>query len=331
METGRKEMTLKGLEIFRQVAKNGSVQEVAEDCGLSISTVSHHLRSLENSLGVDLMDHNRRPMVLTPAGTIFLRYVEDGLRMIRRGEFELTSGNLIEARNLRLGIVDDFDSEIAPELAQLLAGSMPNCVFKHHTRPSHEILGLLVDNDLDICVSSRPLNELPGLIEYPLLRDPFIVAVPISCDVPPADLLAGKGDLPFLRYSQSQMIGRIVDIQLRRLRVSLPNRFEFESNQSILGVVAAAGGWAITTPSSYMRARRFHHQLAIHPFPGPSFSRTISLFTTETYVQAIAETVLSALRRLIRLRFVEPAVAELPWIADSFFLMPEASHDIANS
>lgn len=325
MEAKRRNITLKGLEVFQQVAKVGSVQDVAEDTGLSISTVSHHLRSLEDSLGVDLLDHGRRPMVLTPAGVVFLRYVEDGLRMIRRGEFELTSGNLFEARNLRLGIVDDFDSEIAPELAQLLAGAMPRCVFKHFTRPSHEILGLLVDQELDIGVSIRPQNDLPGIIEYPLMRDPFVVATPVSCTWTPAELLAGKGDLPLLRYTNNQMIGRVIETQLRRMRVSLPNRFEFESNQSILGMVASSGGWAITTPASYLRAKRFHKMVQLHPFPGPGFSRTMSLMTTEVYVQAVAETVLAALRRLIRVRFVEPAIAEMPWLASSFFVMPDSA------
>lgn len=320
-----KGVTLKGLEMFQNVAKTGSMQLVAEETGLSISTVSHHLNTLEDSLGVDLLDHKRRPMVLTPAGVVFLRYIEEGLHLIRRGQFELSSGNLFEARSLSLGIVDDFDSEVAPELAHLLAGAMPKCVFKHVTRPSHEILGMLVEQELDIGVSTRPHNELPGLVEYPLLRDPFVVALPVGCSEAPADLLSGKGNLPLLRYTQTQLIGRSVEVQLRRLRVSLPNRFEFESNQSILGVVAGSGGWAVTTPASYMRAKRFHNQIKLLPFPGPSFARTMSLFTTEFYVHAVAETVLSALRQLIRSRFVDPAIAEMPWLADSFFLMPDAT------
>ena len=63
-----------------------------------------------------LLDHSRRPMVLTPSGTIFLRYVDEGLSLIHRGEIELTSGNLIESRTLRLGVVDDFENDVTPEL-----------------------------------------------------------------------------------------------------------------------------------------------------------------------------------------------------------------------
>jgi DNA-binding transcriptional LysR family regulator len=319
----RTNLSLKSLELFQLVAKSGSVQKVASDTGLSISTVSHHLRSLEKALNVSLLDHSRRPMILTPAGVSFLRYVEGGLRLIRKGEVQLKSGNPTEARDLRLGIVDDFDSAIAPELAQILAVAMPRCTFRHHTRLSHEIIQLLMENRLDVGVATRPVNDVPGLIEYPLLRDPFVIAAPASCMATPEELLSGESGLPFLRYARSQIIGSRIEAHLRRIRVSLPNRFEMESNQSLIGMVAEGSGWAITTPASYMRAARFHRQVTLHPFPGKGFSRTVSLFTTEVYVLSVAEMILTTLRRLIDMHFMKPALSEMPWLGESFFLMSE--------
>ena len=69
------DLSLKWLKAFQLVAQSGSVQTVAADMGLSVSTVSHHLSKLEENLGVLLLDHSRRPMVLTPPGTVFLRYI----------------------------------------------------------------------------------------------------------------------------------------------------------------------------------------------------------------------------------------------------------------
>ena len=104
--------------------------------------------------------------------------------------------------------------------------------------------------------------------------------------------------------------------------MNLPNRFELESNQSIIGMVADGSGWAITTPASYLRARRFHRQVTLHPFPGKGFVRMLSLFTTEVYVLQVAEMILANLRRLIELHFMKSAIAEMPWLAESFYLMP---------
>lgn len=319
----RMNLSLRGLEVFLQVAKSGSVQKAASDSGLSISTVSHHLRSIETNLGVSLLDHSRRPMVLTPAGSIFARYVEDGLRLIRRGETELTTGNLAEARDLRLGLVDDFDSDVALELAKFLAVAMPKCRFKHHTRPSHDILRLLLEQKLDAGVATQPLHDLAGLMAFPLVRDPFVVAMPANCGLSPEDCLAGRADLPFLRYSQNQIIGGLIESQLRRLRVSLPNRFELESNNSIMGMVAEDGGWTITTPASYARAKRFHGEIALHPFPGKVFSRTLSLYTTEVYAEPVLDMIDSALRRLIGQMIIGPTVSAFPWLDGMFTLMPK--------
>ena len=256
-------LSLRGLEIFQLIAQTGSLREVASITGLSMSTISHHMRNIEQNLGVDLVDHTKRPMVLTPAGSVFLRYVDEGLLLIRRGEIELTSGNLAEVRDLRLGVVDDFDNEVAPELAQFLATAMPKCSFKHHTRPSHEIIRLLNEHKLDVGVASRPVNALSGMLEYPLLRDPLILALPVNNTLTPEEFQSGKAKLPFLRYSSNHIIGALIEAHLRRIKVVIPNRFELESNPSIMGMIADGKGWAITTPANFIRVKRFHNQITL--------------------------------------------------------------------
>jgi len=326
-----KELTLKGLEVFRAVARTGSVQAVASEIGLSVSTVSHHLKSLEDRLGVALLDHGRRPMVVTPAGAMFLHHVEESLRILRRGEIELTSGRLEEVRNLRLGLVDDFDGEIAPELAKMLAGLMPKCIFRHKTRLSHEILALLTEHKLDVAVATRPRNEIPGLLEYPLLRDPFVVAVPSASERPVEDFIAGRADIPFLRYPQSQMIGSEIETNLRRRRLVYEKRYELESNQMLLAMVAGGAGWAVTTAASYMRARNLHKGISLRPFPGKGFARTLSLFTTEFYVRPVPRMIHSALRRLIGQRILEPAISDMPWLASALLMLGAGESDAAGA
>lgn len=137
------QLSLKGLEVFHLTAGHGSVQAAAREAGLSISTVSHHLRSLEAQLGVALLNHARRPMTLTPAGIVFFKNVDEALKLIRMAQAEVTLGNLTEARHLKFGLIEDFDSDIGPELAVLLANGMPKCDFAHYTRSSSEILDML--------------------------------------------------------------------------------------------------------------------------------------------------------------------------------------------
>jgi len=67
-------LSLKWLEVLQRVARLGSLQIVTKEAGLSVSTVSHHLRALENAMGVSLVDHTKRPMVLTAQGTMMLPF-----------------------------------------------------------------------------------------------------------------------------------------------------------------------------------------------------------------------------------------------------------------
>ena len=121
----RKELSLKGLELFQICAEKGSLQAAADDTGLTISTVSHHLKNLEAHLGVELFNHARRPMVLTPKGRIFLRGIDEALFAIRKAKAEAASGTLAEASHLRIGTIEDFESDIIPELAVYLSKKMP--------------------------------------------------------------------------------------------------------------------------------------------------------------------------------------------------------------
>ena len=312
------QLSFQGLTVFLHMSRSGSMQQTAADLGISISTVSHHLRNIEESVGASLLDHKRRPMALTPAGAMFARHVEEGLRCIRLGTNELASGNLPEIRELKLGNVDDFDAEVAPERAQALAKAMPKCAFEHYTRPSHEIIRLLLERKLDAGVATRPANGIGGLVDYPVLRDPFVIALPVSATIPPAVFLEGKSGLPFLRYSRNLLIGNLIEAHLRRIKVSLPNRFELESNQSMMGMVADGSGWAITTPACYFRAKRFHGRIALVPFPGKGFTRTLCLFTTDDYPEAMAEIISGSLRRLISQYFVDPVTRSHPWLSNDF-------------
>lgn len=313
-----KSLSLRWLEVFQLIAKSGSIQKVAAETGLSISTVSNHLRSLETALGVELVDHGRRPMGLTPAGEVFSRYVREGLTVLKRGEAEIRSGNWKHATALRLALIDDFDNQVAPELFRFLAHALPRCNFRHFTRPSHEIIAKLQEHKLDAGVATRPADKTDGLAEYPLLRDPFIVILPEAYGGTVEDVLKSDADLPFLRYSRDYTIGKQIEVQLTRSKFSLPNRFELECNHSIVGLVAEGGGWAVTTVASFGRAQRFHDSIKALPFPGRNFVRTLSLFTTDVYPASTSRLIHKALSKLIKQNYCDPINSRYRWLENDF-------------
>ncbi|WP_166418901.1 LysR family transcriptional regulator [Cochlodiniinecator piscidefendens] len=317
----RNELSLKGLELFQICAQKGSLQAVATETGLSVSTISHHLRNLEKHLGVELFNHARKPMILSPKGHVFLRNIDGALLAIRKAKAEASAGNISEASFLRVGVIEDFDSDITPELAVYLSRNMPSCDFLYHTDSSHTIVEMLRNRQLDLGVTTTPPDRLNGLQERPLLRDPFVIVLPRTDEASLNDIVSGKTNLPFLRFSSNLIIAQQIEAQLRRLGVSSPNKFECGNHQTLMAMVAAGAGWTITTPLLFSRAKRFQPKLSIHPFPGKSFSRTLTIITTPDCSRSILDLVDQKMRSLITKHAITPFHSKTPWLKESFVLV----------
>lgn len=314
------DLSLKALELLETCARKGSLQEVAKETGLSVSTVSHHLRKLEAQLGVDLFDHRKRPMTLTVKGQMFLRNIEDALHAIRSAKAEISAGDADDIGYLRIGTIEDFDSDIVPELAVHLSSVMERCDFLYHTDTSLEILSMLHSRKLDLGITSHSGERTLDLTDRTLLRDPFVLVMPTECQFPPETVLKGKSDLPFLRFSGGLMIARQIEAQLRRLGISLPRNFECGNNQTLMAMVAASAGWTITTPLLFSRAKRFQKQLALHQFPAKSFSRNLAVIASPDCSNFVVDIVEKKIKELVQTRIIMPMHEQYPWLEDRFCL-----------
>lgn len=310
-----KGVTLRGLEVFEALAKSGSVAQAAEATGLSQPAVSQQLRNLEKALGGDLVDHGKRPMRLTPAGQGFLTRTESALGELRLAQSELTTMDLSHLSTLSIGLIDDFDSEVTPRLATILADSLENSRFKLVTASSHEISAALAAGELQIAVAASSDKASDTIREIPLARDPFLIVAPHGYVRSPDRLLDELSALPFLRYASEQLIARQIEDHLARLGLHLEERFEIGSNPALMAMVGRGIGWAITTPLGYLRALRVLDHVDAFELPFEPFARQISLFTGSDWASGVPDDVALALKRLLQSHFVEPGIARLPWLA----------------
>lgn len=320
----RANLSLKWLEVFQAVAREGSVQAAAARLGLSISTASHHLSCLEGAVGVDLIDHRKRPMKLTTAGETLLHRVDESLLALRKGVSEVWSNDPASmVRRLTIASIEDLDLQVTPFLARDLGMALPACELGFLSRPSHEIISLLQAEDVDIGIATAAEFRDTNLIEAPLMRDPYVLIVPADRDDPADAYLDGNSGLNFLRYSKRQMLGQRIEVQLRRLRKHIPNRLEFESTQAILALIAEGQAWTITTALNYACAYHAHDRIRAIPLTDGGFTRQLSLFWREDLPESVIGLVDDMLRELIQARIVAPTVGLAPWLADGFRLLAE--------
>ena len=309
-------ISLQALEAFERLAQSGSLQDVAGEMKLSISSVSHHIARLEDQLGLTLLDRSTRPFRLTREGQQALHHLSKGLFHLRRATSETEISGLLGTRSLTIGIVEDFESNVTPELAVVLARQMPRAKLSIRNILSHEAPALLQKGEIDVAVATKGEDHTSALTSHPLVRDPFVLAVPKGLDLEAKTLFSAQDGLPFLRFNKDHLIGKQVEAHFSRNRISLPDRFSFDSVQSIMAIIANGDGWSVMTPVGYVRGRSFADSVELHPLPIAAFARTIHVMSRADFDGQTMRAITGLLHQIVGRRTVEPACAAFPWLRD---------------
>lgn len=91
------------LKVFASVAKNQSFTKAANELYISQPAITKHIKLLEDTLGVRLFDRKGNTVLLTPAGTILLRYAHEIFTIYQNIHYELGTLNDQPAGEFRLG------------------------------------------------------------------------------------------------------------------------------------------------------------------------------------------------------------------------------------
>jgi DNA-binding transcriptional LysR family regulator len=168
--------TLTSLKAFRQVVESGSFVAAAERLDLSNAMVSKHVMSLEQRLGVRLLNRNSRTLSLTEPGRVYFERCKRVLDDLEAAETELGSLGKTPRGTLRV----TAPSWIAglQRLADLLMEYRRLCPDVQVDISFEDRLVDLVEEGYDLAIrAARSPDSLPaGLIARPLRPASFYVA-----------------------------------------------------------------------------------------------------------------------------------------------------------
>ncbi len=311
-------LTLRNIEIFIAAIEEGSVAAAARRLETSPSSISQHLSNLEEDLGTTLIDRTKRPLALTPAGVLFRRRAANILNEATRARAELAAADYTTLSHLSLAVIDDFEPDVTPALMASLAAEMPDCHIVLQTGASHANLAALESRTVDMCIAAEPDTPESWMEIYPLLNEPFVLLAPKGLVDPSIPALPQLLTKPFIRFPRDQVVGRMIEARLTVERLSLPQKFEIDSYQSIMAMVAQGTGWAIAPPMCYLRARRFQPKVDILPLPFKNLARRISLFVRKDTLDRMPKDIASRLTTLINDMLIQPTTNDHPWLKGSF-------------
>ncbi len=141
---------------FYTVAREGSVARASEVLNLTQSTISTQMRTLEASLGEQLMERRGRGLALTNAGKLAYRYAEEIFALGREFQDVLAGQPSGRPARLAVGIADAVPKLIAFRLLEsVLSLPEPPSLICRDDAPER-LLAALSTHEIDLVISDAP-------------------------------------------------------------------------------------------------------------------------------------------------------------------------------
>ncbi len=288
--------------------------DAARFLGLTQSAVSQVVHQIEREVGTPLFDRTRRPLRLTASGVVLTHRAE---HIIEEAE-QLVAATRSAATipELRIGLIDSIAGTVGPHVARMFMAKVENLMLWSGltARLSQDFLS----RNVDLVICAEEIEDVDGLRQVPLLREPFVLAVPkamaSTAHGASFEALAEAG--PMIRYSSRSHIGIQIERHLRRIGLRPHRRVEMDSSESLLAMVAAGVGWAITTPLCVVHGRPDMAQLLLLPLPGFEFSRHVVLIHRRGEYDELAECVARIAWDTLEEHVVPAVRRQLPFAAN---------------
>ena len=170
-------LELRHLTSFIAVAERKSFVHAAEHLHLSQPAVTAQIQRLEEELGVQLLDRNRRSVRLTPAGETFLAGARATLESANDAILATQRVARGETGRVRIGFPPSVLKEIMPKIMIEFHKQHPGIkldLFSLHTSLT---IAALEEDNIDIGYVRLPV-EAKGLRITPVHHEPLVVCLP---------------------------------------------------------------------------------------------------------------------------------------------------------
>jgi DNA-binding transcriptional LysR family regulator len=171
-------MKISKYEVFMKIIEYGSLSRAAAYCNYSQSAVSQIVSSLEEELGVTLLNRSHAGVSLTSDGQQLLPY----LRQLSHAYQELSEKNSellgIESGLIRIGSFSSISSTILAPLLKDFRVLHPRIKFELHPGNYKDTETWIQEGSVDLGFVALPAPK--DLEVYPLLEDRMLALLPLN-------------------------------------------------------------------------------------------------------------------------------------------------------
>lgn len=168
-------MELRLLRSFIAAAEDGNISKAAARINLTQPALSRQIKSLEDDLGVLLLERGAHSFSLTPAGELLLR---EGRGLIERADLlEQRIKASVKAQTIRVGYSPSLTAGILVPAMEAFTQLHPRVRVELSDLSSLEMLEGLQKGLLDVIVTVPPVKEAPGIAWTQVQKQAWRVAM----------------------------------------------------------------------------------------------------------------------------------------------------------
>ena len=317
-----KTIEIGALRIFAAITEADTLTQAAERLGITQSAVSQTLKQIERQTGTQLVNTRSRPIKLTPSGQVLKGYAQQILNDTQRMLADVRMASEGGMLPLNIGMIDSFCDVAGLQFMQQVKSFTSNLTLR--TGLGSPLSQDLLNRDLDLLITSDPIDEHPELQRFPILRDPFVMIVPEEFaqdgTATPAWLAE---NVPFVRYTRSSRLGILTDLIARRLNINLNVAYELDSTQTLLRFVQSGQGWAITTGLCMVRYPELLRGTRVMQLANGANARHLTMLCRPNELGAVPEKVANLCRSIYGDDIVPQLIEIAPWLEQQAYAIEE--------
>jgi DNA-binding transcriptional LysR family regulator len=299
-------LTVRTLEVFVAVARNGTMSAAAQQLGMTQPAVSQAIGIMEAALNRPLFDRSKRPLLLTMDGAALVepaRALVGGLEQFRQA---LRLGKDGTLPLLRIGMLNSFAETIGPAVFARLRAVTKQMTIDSGFAATR--IRSVADRLLDFAITSDESPIPAGLAVTPILTEPLLVVAPPGYSGGLDDIGALGRTLDLIRFGRDPLMNARFDQSLQAQGASPTRRYHLDTHAAVLEMVASGVGWTILPPLALFRTLSMGGRFRIAPYPAPSMRRQMMLIAREGEGTSAAQHILTAAKEALE-RTVLPGLA----------------------
>lgn len=249
---------LTDLRLFLHVAQAASITHGAGRTNMTLASASERIRTMEDALGVPLLERKRRGVQLTAAGAALERHARIVMQQLEEMRGELNDF----AKGLRCHVHVLANTvatiEFLPPALAVFLSAHPNIDVDLEERQSGEIIRAIAEGQADIGIVAETTNPAEELETFPFAEDRLALITPRRHVFSPRREIAFQEilDHDFVGLVPESALQRTLDHHAARAGRRLKLRVRLNNFNAIARMVESGIGLAVLPESSARRCQR---------------------------------------------------------------------------